>query len=314
MKSQGLTCIDFDTLNQLKNLREISFEKGDMFYFPDKDCSNSVPEEDPRILDLPELTELYLIKINLGKVPNLSLMPKLELFDINSNKLITEIPGTPFANNTKLTRLNFHGTTMSTAPNLTGGCGNIASINVQYNKFKSLPDNYFEGCSSITFLSCAYCRLTSFPNFNPLGSSLVTLKLEGTKIVGVITSEMVKGLNKLRGMEFKKAQLNGVDASFCHNRHLTIFDVDRNNNLEFFENPYRFCMSLVDTLSTKPHIKMPSTKIPCDYRRCWMKKLASKFTITINNCPDGRQWSTVTEADLCSTGNVCYIIIPRYQE
>ena len=175
------------------------------------------------------------------------------------------------------------------------------SINFQFHNYTSVPIDYFEGCS-INSITWAYSQLTSFPNFNPLGSSLERLKVEGTKIVGVITSEMVKNLTNLKKMEFKKAQLNGVDVNFCHNSHLTIFDVDRNYNLEFFENPYRFCMSLVDTLSTKPHIKMPSTKIPCDYRRCWMKKLASKFTITIGACPDGRSWSTLTEAELCSQG------------
>ena len=301
MKTQGLTCIDFDTLNQLKNLKEIYYKDANMFYFPDKDCSNSVPEEDPRILYLPELTELTLAGIKLGKVPNLSLMPKLEVLDLNSNREFSEIPGTPFANNVNLRNINFHGIKLSTAPNLTGGCGNIDFINLQWNSFASVPDNYFEGCS-IRAISWANTYLTSFPNHNPLGSSLEQINLEGTRIVGVITSEMVKGLTNLKGMNIKRAQLSGVDVNFCHNSHLTIFDVDRNNNLEFFENPYRFCMSLVDTLVDTPHIKMPSTKIPCDYRRCWMKKLASKISITIDACPDGRSWSSVTEAELCSQG------------
>ena len=55
MNKEGMTCIDCDTLNQLKDLQEIMFINGYMSYFPDKDCNNPVHEEDSRILDLPNL-------------------------------------------------------------------------------------------------------------------------------------------------------------------------------------------------------------------------------------------------------------------
>ena len=49
MNSRNMACIEFDTLNQLKQLEKIVFKNRNMPYFPDLDCSNTIPEEDNRI-------------------------------------------------------------------------------------------------------------------------------------------------------------------------------------------------------------------------------------------------------------------------
>ena len=130
MDAEQLTCIDFDMLNQLKNLEEIKFDVGDMQYFPDQDCNNTVYEEDARALDLPNLKSLYLSNIRLLKAPDVSLMPKLEEILLPKNA-IREIPGTPFRNNRNLKKLHFFDNYLTTIPNITGACNNLDTLSYE---------------------------------------------------------------------------------------------------------------------------------------------------------------------------------------
>ena len=97
--------------------------------------------------------------------------------------------------------------------------------------------------------------------------------------------------------------LQGLDCSLCQGRNPVTINVKNNANLAIFENPYRFCVHILDTFAIKPKMILSGTKVPCDQHRCWMKKYASKFTFEISSaCPDGRQWSTLTSADVCTEG------------
>ena len=300
MDAEQLTCIDFDTLNQLKNLEEMKFDIGNMQYFPDQDCNNTVYEEDIRALDMPILKSLSLSNIRLLKAPDVSLMPKLEEFLLPKNA-IREIPGTPFRNNRNLKKLHFFDNYLTTIPNITGACNNLDTLSFDFNRLTAVPEDYFVGCN-IRSITIRVNRLIAFPNFDPLGDSVKEIIIDINHITGMFTTDMVKHLPKLNVLHIMFNLLQGVDASFCHGNQRIYFNANPNPNLGIFENPYRFCTHLLDKFDTKPQVILTSTNIPCDHHRCWMKKYASKFTITIDNCPDGRAWAAVTETDVCGQG------------
>ena len=300
MNAEQMTCIEYDTLNQLKNLVKIKFKSGNMSYFPDKDCNNPLHEEDTRPLDLPNLKTMSLVGIKLLKAPNVSLMPQLEIINLRYN-MIEEIPGMPFMNNGLLREINLFQNSLQKAPNITGGCNNIDKITFNYNELTTIPEDYFRGCSIRSHAMRAN-RLTSFPNYDLLSDSLQHVNNNANQISGMITNDMVKNLPHLSSLQLQNNTLQGVDASFCHGNQPVEVNVFKNAVLKIFENPYRFCIHLLDTFSTKPKIDLTSTNIPCDHHRCWMKKYASKFTIQIDDCPDGRVWAAVTEVDVCGEG------------
>ena len=300
MNKEKMTCIDFDTLNTLKRLESIRFINGNMSYFPDKDCSNPVHEEDIRPLDLPNLRVIRLTGIGLLKAPNTSLMPILESFTVAMNA-IQEIPGTPFGNNSHLKVIGFYQSNLTAAPDITGGCNNLDKLNLNGNNIITIPENYFKGCS-IKKPSIMGNDLTSFPNHAPLGNSVVQIKVNGNQISGMITDDMVKDLSKLTKFSIQNNKLQGFDASFCYRNQPMEINVGQNPELQIFENPYRFCIHLLDTFATRPKIILTATNISCDHHRCWMKKYASKFSIQIDNCPDGRSWAAVTEKDVYGEG------------
>ena len=146
MNAEQMTCIDFDTLNQLKNLTEIKFENGKMPYFPDKDCNNPEHEEDPRPLDLPNLQYLTLKGIRLLKVPNTSLIPKLETIFVLGNP-IRELEESQFINNGKLKLIGLAFNDFTSAPVITSGCNDLDRLNLNDNLLTKIPENYFSGCS-----------------------------------------------------------------------------------------------------------------------------------------------------------------------
>ena len=163
MQEEGMTCIDFDTLSQMKNLEEIRFQNGHMPYFPDKDCNNSVHEEDTRVLDLPNLKILILMNIQLQKAPNSSLMPKLEQYNLNVNP-IKEILETQFINNGHLRQIQFYKSKLSVVPVIRNRCSNLISLNLNTNNFSKIPDDYFNGCGSeVTAL-----RFNNTPSGSPI--------------------------------------------------------------------------------------------------------------------------------------------------
>ena len=303
MNVKQMTCIDFDTLNQLKSLKKINFNSGNMSYFPDKDCNNPMHEEDPRPLDLPNLRYIRLSSIRLLKVPNTSLMPKLEDLDL-SNNAIREVQGTPFINNVHMRRILLNDNDLTSAPNITGGCNNLDELIFSNNQITTIPENYFDGCS-IKTLKMAHNKLTSFPNYSPLGKSVRRIEVASNEISGIITNDMVKKLPNLTELIISNNKLQGFDASFCHGNHpISIMSVSSNPDLKIFENPYRFCIHLLDTFVTKPMIMIFGANIPCNHRRCWMRKYASKINVLIDDCPYGnkRKWNTVTETDVCEQG------------
>ena len=300
MNAENMTCINFDTLNQIKSLEEIRFTFGNMSYFPDKDCNNPEHEEDPRPLDLPNLRKIVLQFIELKEVPNTSLMPKLEVFFLSINS-IKEIPGTPFRNNVNLRSIGFYDIDLTSVPNLTGGCNRLDKLNLNGNLISNIPKEYFKGCS-IKTSAMKNNKLTSFPNFALLGNTIEEIKIDGNLISGMITNDMVKDLPNLRLFYIYDNKLQGFDASFCNGHQPIQIKAYQNIDLKIFENPYRLCIHLLETFITKPTIDLSSTNIPCDHHRCWMKKYASKFTIQINDCTDGRVWGSVHEMDVCRQG------------
>ena len=300
MNKEQMSCIDFDTLNQLKSLERINFENGNMSYFPDKDCNNPVHEEDPRPLDLPNLKYISLRKIRLLKAPSTSLMPKLENLVFAGNVII-EVQGTPFRNNVHMRLLFLNDNDLTSAPNITGACNNLDELIFSDNQITTIPENYFDGCN-IKIVKIGPNKLTSFPKYSPLGKSVQKIELASNEISGIITNDMVKDLHNLTELAISNNQLQGFDASFCHGNQPTTIFIFQNTDLNIFENPYRFCIHLLDTFTTKAAIMLTSTNIPCDHHRCWMKKFDSKFRIFPFNCPDGRAWLPITESDVCGQG------------
>ena len=122
------------------------------------------------------------------------------------------------------------------------------------------------------------------------------------QISGLITNDIVKNLPKLNTIFMRVNFFQGLDARFCHGNQPLSINTNQNVDLKIFENPYHFCTHVLDTFATKPRVILSSTKIPCDHHRCWMKKYASKFTIQIDDCPDGRRWKKVSEIDVCGQG------------
>ena len=170
MNLEQITCIDFDTLNQMKNLEKIKINRGNMPYFPDKDCSNPEHEEDTRELNLPILKSLYLKRVNLLKAPNSSPMPKLEIFSLTRNSS-REIPGNQFKNNGNLKEIDVYDNSLTTAPNISDNSKKFDTLNLNRSQITLFPEDYFVGCN-IRNVGVRVNRLTSFPNFDSLGDSV----------------------------------------------------------------------------------------------------------------------------------------------
>ena len=263
---EGLMCIEYKTINQLKNLVKIIMHDRAMSYFPDKNCSNPAPEEDNRPLDLPNLETIFLKTTPLLKFPDISLMPKLASITVSYTS-IAEIPGAVLQDKTHLKTLTLFSNKLSQPPNITGSCDKLTELAMSLNKLTSFPDDYFKGCQ-IQSLHLSDNNFTKFPNFLPLGDSVESIQLHHNQISGIITNEMVKDLRSLTDLRLKINNLQGFDASFCHVSKPAKITVMANRNLTMFENPYRLCPSLLDTFETKPKIVLYTTNIPCDHHRC----------------------------------------------
>ena len=195
-----------------------------MPYFPDLNCSNTIPEEDNRILDLPNLKELRLINIRLSKVPDLSLMPQLEIIWLTQNKITAEMR---LRNNAKLWSINLHRSELTVPPDLSGGCKELIFINLNGIKFRSFPRNFFLNCKKLLSLSYLYNRLDAFPYFGDAANSINVIGFEGAGLPGMITNEMVKDLRNVTRLILASNNLQGFDGSFCQGRNPVYINVKK---------------------------------------------------------------------------------------
>ena len=189
-------CIDFPTLNQMKNLLEIIMYESSMSYFPVKNCNSPTQEEDDRPVDLPNLKKIRLVGEKLKKAPNLNKMPRLESFEIQ-NTLITDMPGTPFQNNSLLSEVQFFYNKQLQAPNLTGGCEQLDLLRLFGNNLASLPKEIFVGCK-IKEIYIMEEFFMDWPNFQPLGASVETIVVGTRPFTEWINDGSFKGLKNLK--------------------------------------------------------------------------------------------------------------------
>ena len=175
MTREGLSCIDFPALNQMKKLVEIKMKEDSMSYFPVKNCTNQAQEEEDRPVYLPKLKEIELIGKKLKKAPNLTEMPRLESFAMY-HTLVTDMPGMPYQKNSRLSVVKLVNNTRLRPPNLTGGCEQLDVLFLQGNNQTSLPKDYFVGCK-IRFIDIRDGFFMDWPNFLPLGASVETIRV-----------------------------------------------------------------------------------------------------------------------------------------
>ena len=109
-------------------------------------------------------------------------------------------------------------------------------------------------------------------------------------------------LNKLQEARLILLNITGVDINLCHLNNPVIMKFHDNYNLKFFENPYRLCPDLPKTFTSKPVITVSTPSFPCDHHRCWMKTFALHINITQPPCPDGSDWTSRPEKELCPQG------------
>ena len=214
------------------------------------------------------------------------------------NSFFTTIPGKPFINN-MLTVINLSANKLVQAPDLTGACDTLTDFTIKYNELIHLPHNYFNGCVKLKTVSLKGNKITSFPNFAPIGSSLSSIALSGNHLKDTIGKDAIAVHPNLTQLLLQHNKMAAFIISFCNLTKQIDFDIDK-NPLELVENPYRDCLASIGTL---PKLKLNLTEsqfLPCDEKICWMKQHGfGPENVTRGDCPDGREWKYVTEEELC---------------
>ena len=83
MDITGQKCVGYLDLRN-ENLSEIQVRDTPMKYFPEGNCSSAAPDEEVRVLDLPNVKGFFLMGNALYKMPNVSGMLSLENFAIHN--------------------------------------------------------------------------------------------------------------------------------------------------------------------------------------------------------------------------------------
>ena len=294
---QGQRCLGYLDLKTKTNLQSLRVLGTSMQYFPEGDCNNTVPDEDLRVLNLPNLRYLAFKHNNLLKMPDVTGMGRLSSLAVQNN-FFTAIPGKPFINN-RLSLINLSRNKLVQAPDLEGACETVSNFNLNSNKLTHLPHNYFKGCMKLKIVSLNGNQITAFPNFAPIGSSLTTITISNNRLNETIAKDAIATHPNLTKFWLQDNMMPAFILSFCNLTKPMDFNSARNPFVSV-ENPYRDCIASIGTL---PKLKFNLTEtefLPCDEKICWMKQHGfDKENVTRGDCPDGREWKYVTQEELC---------------
>ena len=284
-------------LNNKTNLTHLEVFNTTMQYFPEGDCNNTTPVEEQRALNLPNLTHLQLKENKLLlKMPNITGMTGLLELTVQGT-LITAIPGKPFINN-RLEQIELSFNKLIQAPNLEGACTTLTIFSVGFNKLTYLPYDYFDGCKKLKIIGLSGNKLTAFPNFAPIGSSLIKIVITANGLDETIPKDAIAMHPNLEHIEFHDNNMPAFEISFC-NLTKQLYCTAWGNKFTRIENPYRDCIESIGTLP-KPKLTVDGRLVPCDQRRCWMKQYGFKTeNVDPGRCPDGREWNYIPEEELC---------------
>ena len=301
-EAQKLTinqCVEYLDLQNKTHFTEIEVTKTTMTYFPEVECNNTTPQEDQTPLHLPNLKILRLNgNKSLLKMPNITGMTDLETLTVNDASLST-IPGKPFVNH-RLGRIELFFNKLVQAPNLEGTCMTLSFLGLGFNRLTYLPHDYFEGCTKLTVVDMPGNQVAAFPNFAPIGSSLKNVVMSINHLSGTLLKDAIAMNPNLEHLQLHDNRMTAVEVNFCNQSKLRLFSADRNRIVRV-ENPYRDCAESIGT-SPKPRIRVEGNPMPCDERRCWMKKYGStSMNVKPGNCPDGREWNHITMGELCQS-------------
>ena len=298
LKISGDQCVEYLDIQDKTNVPKIDVKGTNMQYFPEGDCNSSAPDEELRVLELPNLKELKLWHNKLLKIPNVSGMNNLENFLVRHTS-ITTIPGKPFVNNNKLKFLDVGLNDLIVAPDLGGACGTLEKILMSYNKLTFIPHNYFDGCTKLTNVNLNGNHLKSFPSLAPIGSSLEKIHLLGNRLNETIPKDAIAAHPNLERLYLNKNQMSTFVLSFCNLTKQLECQADDNPFVRV-ENPYRDCIASINTLPKHKLSLTGNQLLPCDEKICWMKQYGIKTeNVDLGVCPDGREWKYVTKEELC---------------
>ena len=167
---------------------------------------------------------------------------------------------------------------------------------MDYNQLTYLPYNYFEGCTKLKLVAFVKNRLTAFPNFAPIGSSLTYIWFLGNYINTTIPKDAIAMHPNLTTLRLDYNRMSAFVISFC-NQTKQLECIANNNPFVTVENPYRDCVSRL------PKFKLNLTDtqlLPCDEKICWMKQHGFELeNVDPGYCPDGREWKYITKEELC---------------
>ena len=290
-------CLEYNFLKDETSTTFMSVIGTSMQYFPEGNCNNAIPEEELRVLQLPEMESLYLLDNKLLKVPNISGMSNLQTFHMQQS-LVQTIPGKPFVNN-KLLNIVLVSNKLIVAPDLDGARGTLTYFSIAHNQLTSLPNNYFDGCTKLDQVNLNGNLLKSFPNFAPIGLSLTTIELQDNHVNETIRKDAIAMLQNLRTLYLMNNQMPAFVLSFCNLTQELYCKAD-NNSFTRVENPYRDCIASVNTLPKPIMILTRNRLLSCDEKICWMKQYGfGTKNVNLGVCPDGREWNHVTKEELC---------------
>ena len=297
LKIHGDQCVDYLNLKDKTNVDVIDVQMTSMQYFPEGDCNSTAPDEELRVLELPNLKILKFLHNKLFKMPNVSGMNNLDEFHMR-HTLISTIPGKPFYNN-KLKKIDLARNKLVVAPDLDGAPGTLEILRMTFNRLNYIPNNYFEGCTKLEEVQLQGNQLKSFPSFAPIGSSLITIHLSGNRLNETIPKDAIAMHPNLEKLHLKNNQMPAFVISFCNLTKQLDCQAD-NNPLVTVENPYRDCIASISTLP-KPKLSLTEMQLlSCDEKICWMKQHGfTTENVNLGICPDGREWKYVTKEELC---------------
>ena len=295
----GKLCLEFDTLNQLKQSIWIGITENKLKYIPIKNCGVTNIEADGRALDLPNLIELVLYKSELVQMPNISLLVNLRKLQLQNNNL-TQLPQQSFAGNKKLQYIDISANLLTQPPDLSGGCTQLLTLKLSANNITNLPANYFRGCPVLATVYLNHNLFTALPSFTLIGNSLSTLYLQYNPISGMVSANSFFNLTALRNLQLEATQISGFDVSALkHTPSLYVLNLRRNNLLTEIGDPYRWCTG---TTCKHSHIYVDyNANIRCDESRCWAKRYPTPIKSYFSGC-FGKSWGSVTLDNLKCPG------------
>ena len=189
---------------QLTNLETFTYNSGNLYQIPP-------------LAHLVNLTELRLVNNNLNEVPA-EIFKLTNLIELDmGNNLIKELPG-QLSTLINLRELYFYANQISSIPHELTQLSFLSVINLAYNFFTKLPDDFFQHFENLEQLKFSGNQLSSIPNeiFNI--TTIVDLNLSRNSIK--VLPDNIGNLIQLRWLDVKENQIELLPESICTLRFL----------------------------------------------------------------------------------------------